>query len=165
MKFNKKVLYLIVIFPVIVLADQLTKFWAEQVLMLNTKIPIIEGFFNLTLVYNRGAAWSILAGNRWILVLISTAATIGFIIYYFKIIKSAKDITLIGLSLTIAGTFGNLIDRALYGQVVDFLDFIIIGYDYPVFNLADTSLVVGMGMLILGIYLEEKINGKSKIGN
>ena len=153
---KSKISLLIFLFIAIVSLDQLSKFWAENSLILNTKIPIIQGFFYLTLVYNRGAAWSLLYGNRWILVSISRAATIGFLVYYFKIMKQSKIITQLGLALVIAGTFGNLIDRALFGQVVDFLDFIIFGYDYPVFNIADTSLVVGMGILILGIYLEDR---------
>ena len=156
MNTKSKLSLLIFIFIAVVSLDQLSKFWAENSLILNTKIPIIEGFFYLTLVYNRGAAWSLLYGSRWILVSISTAATIGFLVYYFKIMKQSKIITQLGLALVIAGTFGNLIDRALFGQVVDFLDFIIFGYDYPVFNIADTSLVVGMGILILGIYLEDR---------
>jgi signal peptidase II len=156
MKLNKKLLILIISFPIIIILDQVSKSWAVNSLELNTKIPIIENFFYLTLVYNRGAAWSILSGNRWFLVAVSSLATIGFTVYYFKIMKSSFAFTLSGLALTIAGTFGNLIDRALFGEVVDFLDFIIFGYDYPVFNFADTSLVVGMIILVLGMYLEEK---------
>jgi signal peptidase II len=156
MKLNKKLLILLISFPIIIILDQLTKSWAVSALELNTKIPIIENFFYLTLVYNRGAAWSIFSGNRWFLVAVSSLATIGFTFYYFKIMKSSSTFTLTGLALTIAGTFGNLIDRALFGEVVDFLDFLIIGYDYPVFNIADTSLVVGMIILVLGMYLEEK---------
>jgi signal peptidase II len=156
MKFNKKLLYLIVISPVTVLIDQFTKMLAEESLSFGIRETIIDGFFYLTLLYNRGAAWSILSGNRWLLVVVSFVATIGFIVYYLKRLNNSKAVLLIALSLIVGGTFGNLIDRALYGQVVDFLDFIIIGYNYPVFNFADTFLVVGMGLLIVAIYFEDK---------
>jgi signal peptidase II len=156
MKNNKNLLYLLIISPLAVLIDQVTKVIAENNLVFGVRESIIDGFFYFTLVYNRGAAWSILAGNRWFLVSVSTIATIGFIIYYFKRINNSKHILLLALSLIIGGTFGNLIDRALYGQVIDFLDFIIIGYNYPVFNFADTFLVVGMGLLIIAIYYEDK---------
>jgi signal peptidase II len=156
MKLNKKLLYLIVISPVTVLIDQFTKMLAEESLSFGIRETIIDGFFYLTLLYNRGAAWSILSGNRWLLVVVSIVATIGFIVYYLKRLNNSKAVLLIALSLIVGGTFGNLIDRALYGQVVDFLDFIIIGYNYPVFNFADTFLVVGMGLLIVAIYFEDK---------
>jgi signal peptidase II len=156
MKFNKKLLYLIIISPITVLIDQVTKLLAEDSLTFGVRETVIDGFFYLTLLYNRGAAWSILSGNRWFLVLISIAATIGFIVYYLKRLNNSKKVLLLGLSLIIGGTFGNLIDRALYGQVVDFLDFIIIGYNYPVFNFADTFLVIGMGLLVIAIYFEDK---------
>jgi signal peptidase II len=156
MKINKNLLYLLIISPLAVLIDRVTKVIAENNLVFGVRESIIDGFFYFTLVYNRGAAWSILAGNRWFLVSVSTIATIGFIIYYFKRINNSKHILLLALSLIIGGTFGNLIDRALYGQVIDFLDFIIIGYNFPVFNFADTFLVVGMGLLIIAIYYEDK---------
>jgi signal peptidase II len=156
MKLNKKLLYLIVISPLTVLIDQLTKILAEDSLTFGVRETVIDGFFYLTLLYNRGAAWSILSGNRWFLVLVSTAATIGFIVYYVKRLNNSKAVLLLALSLVIGGTFGNLINRALYGQVVDFLDFIIIGYNYPVFNFADTFLVIGMGLLVIAIYFEDK---------
>ena len=156
MKFNKKLLYLIVISPLTVLIDQLTKILAEDSLTFGVRETVIDGFFYLTLLYNRGAAWSILSGNRWFLVLVSATATIGFIVYYVKRLNNSKAVLLLALSLVIRGTFGNLIDRALYGQVVDFLDFIIIGYNYPVFNFADTFLVIGMGLLVIAIYFEDK---------
>jgi signal peptidase II len=156
MKFNNKLLYLLIVSPITILIDQLTKVLAESLLSFGIRQTIIDGFFYLTLVYNRGAAWSILSGNRWFLVLVSTVATIGFITYYLKRLNNSKPTLLLALSLIIGGTFGNLIDRALYGQVIDFLDFIIIGYNYPVFNFADTFLVVGMGLLIIAIYFEDK---------
>jgi signal peptidase II len=138
------------------LIDQLTKILAEDSLTFGVRETVIDGFFYLTLLYNRGAAWSILSGNRWFLVLVSIAATIGFIVYYAKRLNNSKAVLLLALSFVIGGTFGNLIDRALYGQVVDFLDFIIIGYNYPVFNFADTFLVIGMGLLVIAIYFEDK---------
>jgi signal peptidase II len=156
MKFNKKLLYLIIISPITILIDQLTKALAENSLSFGIRQTIIDGFFYLTLVYNRGAAWSILSGNRWFLVLVSTVATVGFIAYYLKRVNNSKPILLSALSFLIGGTIGNLIDRALYGQVIDFLNFIIISYNYPVFNFADTFLVVGMGLLIIAVYFEDK---------
>ena len=156
MKLNKNLLYLIIISPIAVILDQVTKVIAENNLILGVRESIIDGFFYFTLLYNRGAAWSILSGNRWFLVSVSVVATVGFIFYYFKRLNNSKTILLLALSLIIGGTFGNLIDRALYGQVIDFLDFIIFSYNYPVFNLADTFLVIGMGLLIIAIYFEDK---------
>lgn len=156
MKFNKNLLYLIIISPIAVILDRVTKVIAENNLVLGVRESIIDGFFYFTLLYNRGAAWSILSGNRWFLVSVSVVATIGFIFYYFKRINNSKAILLLALSLIIGGTIGNLIDRALYGQVIDFLDFILFSYNYPVFNLADTFLVIGMGLLIIAIYFEDK---------
>jgi signal peptidase II len=156
MKLNKNLLYLIIISPIAVILDQVTKVIAENNLILGVRESIIDGFFYFTLLYNRGAAWSILSGNRWFLVSVSVVATVGFIFYYFKRLNNSKAILLLALSLIIGGTFGNLIDRALYGQVIDFLDFIIFSYNYPVFNLADTFLVIGMGLLIIAIYFEDK---------
>jgi signal peptidase II len=113
MKFNKKLLYLIVISPLTVLIDQLTKILAEDSLTFGVRETVIDGFFYLTLLYNRGAAWSILSGNRWFLVLVSIAATIGFIVYYVKRLNNSKAVLLLALSVVIGGTFGTLIDRAL----------------------------------------------------
>jgi signal peptidase II len=156
MKLNKNLLYLIIITPLTVILDQVTKIFAENNLVIGFRESVIDGFFYFTLVYNRGAAWSILSGNRWFLVMVSFVATIGFIFYYFKRLNNSKMILLLSLSLIIGGTFGNLIDRTLYGQVIDFLDFIIFSYNFPVFNLADTFLVIGMGLLIIAIYFEDK---------
>jgi signal peptidase II len=156
MKLNKNLLYLIIISPIAVILDQVTKVIAENNLILGVRESIIDGFFYFTLLYNRGAAWSILSGNRWFLVSVSVVATVGFIFYYFKRLNNSKTILLLALSLIIGGTFGNLIDRVLSGQVIDFLDFIIFSYNYPVFNLADTFLVIGMGLLIIAIYFEDK---------
>jgi signal peptidase II len=156
MKLNKNLLYLIIISPIAVILDQVTKVIAENNLILGVRESIIDGFFYFTLLYNRGAAWSILSGNRWFLVSVSVVATVGFIFYYFKSLNNSKAILLLALSLIIGGTFGNLIDRALYGQVIDFLDFIIFSYNFPVFNLADTFLNIGMGLLIIAIYFEDK---------
>jgi signal peptidase II len=156
MKLNKNLLYLIIITPLTVILDQVTKIFAENNLVIGFRESVIDGFFYFTLVYNRGAAWSILSGNRWFLVMVSFVATIGFIFYYFKRLNNSKMILLLSLSLIIGGTFGNLIDRTLYGQVIDFLDFIIFSYNYPVFNLADTFLVIGMGLLIIAVYFEDK---------
>ena len=98
------------------------------------KKNIINNFFNLTLVHNDGAAWSILSGNRLLLIFISLIALI--IIYYLFIKdKDLKKIDILTYGMLIGGIIGNLFDRIIYGYVIDFLDFNIFNYNYPVIKL------------------------------
>ena len=131
--------------PVIVISvlflDQLTKFLATKFLELNTPVILIKGFLNLSLVYNRGAAFGILKNQLLVFVLISIFA-IALIFYYLKN-KKRSFLSSIYLSLILAGCAGNLIDRLRFGFVIDFLDFRV----WPVFNLADSAVTVGAFLL------------------
>ncbi|MEG1066517.1 MAG: signal peptidase II, partial [Erysipelotrichaceae bacterium] len=113
----------------------------------------IKGFFSLTYVRNTGAAWSIMEGNMIFFYIISIVALITMIGFY----RNASDqdkYTKIGITLMISGTIGNLIDRVFLQYVRDFLSFIIFNYDFPVFNVADMALCIGVGFILLQIYLE-----------
>ena len=137
----------------VVALDQITKYSIEAQLSLGQSIEIIKGFFSLTYARNTGAAWSILTGQMTFFYIISTIALV--VMTYFLVKTDKKEnLQRIALALLIAGTLGNFIDRLMFQYVRDFLDFIIIGYDFPIFNVADISLNVAIGLLILEAVLE-----------
>jgi signal peptidase II len=112
------------------------------------KVEVIKDFFYLTYLENRGAAFGILQNFRWGFI-IMTLIAVGAMIWYF--VKNRHWVLRTSLALLIAGAIGNLIDRVLRGFVVDFLDFYPLGYDFPIFNVAD--ICVTCGVIVLIIYL------------
>ncbi|MCI9523474.1 MAG: signal peptidase II [Erysipelotrichaceae bacterium] len=143
------------VFLMILLIDQLTKFYVSSHMMLGQKIPIISGFFNFTYYHNTGAAWSMLEGKMWFFYIITIVALIAMWMFY-QHAKESDVITRYGLVLMMAGTVGNFIDRLCFQYVRDFIDFIIFGYDFPVFNIADMALCIGVFFIIIDIFLEER---------
>lgn len=140
--------------------DQIIKIIVIMNMNLYDSINIINNFLNITYVRNTGAAWSILSGNT---MLLSIVALIALIVMYFYCIKDKVLTNFESLSygLLIGGAFGNLIDRILYGYVIDYLDFKIFNYDFPVFNLADICIVIGV--ILIGISLiGGELNGRIK---
>ncbi len=131
----------------IVIVDQLLKFLVINTLKLTESIAVINNFFYITYIQNEGAAWGIFYGHRWFLIIISLIALYAIIKYFLLDIIITKA-ELIGYSLLLGGITGNLIDRISHGYVIDYADFYILGYNYPVFNLADASIVVGSIIVI-----------------
>ena len=133
----------------IVVADQLTKYFAVQFLA-GGKVIAVTPFFNLLLVYNRGAAFSILADapgwQRGLFIAIALAAS-AWILYLLRSHPHQRLFAL-ALSLVLAGAVGNVIDRIFIGAVVDFLDFHALGYHWPAFNVADSAISCGAVLLI-----------------
>ncbi|MFH0917860.1 MAG: signal peptidase II [Candidatus Omnitrophota bacterium] len=120
----------------VILLDQATKFIAVRFLQLNTPVPLIKNFLNLTLVHNRGAAFGIFQNQLLLFVLVSLFA-IGFIFCNLRS-KANSGLLKLTLSLILGGAIGNLIDRLRFGFVIDFLDLRI----WPVFNLADSVITI-----------------------
>ena len=137
----------IAIFSLILfIIDQLTKLVVGFSIDLNTSVNVIKGFFSLSNVHNYGAAFSILYGNRIFLILISIFALV--FVYHFMIKnKELSKLEIIIYSLLIGGILGNMFDRIVYGYVVDFFDFRIFGYDFPVFNVADICIVISVFLI------------------
>jgi signal peptidase II len=140
---------MIIIILLIIGLDQATKFILNHSLVLNQPNPLIKGFFYLTLVHNRGAAFGILRNQLPLFILISIFA---IILIYFNLKKASArgkiSLNNLALGLILAGAIGNLIDRIIYGYVIDFLDFCV----WPVFNVADSAITVGaflLGWLLL----------------
>ena len=131
-----------IIVSAILVLDRLTKFLVSNELNLNSSIPLIKGIFYISLVHNRGAAFGFLK-NQFPLFIATSLIAIILIWRALKSNKYSKTYT-IALSLILAGALGNLVDRLLYGYVIDFLDFRV----WPVFNVADSAITIGA--IILG---------------
>lgn len=134
----------------VVLLDQISKQWFESHFMLYEQVNVLP-FFNLILTYNHGAAFSFLSDQsgwqRWFLIAVSTVVTVVLLVW-LRGLKSHEKITALSLSLVIGGAVGNLIDRALFGRVIDFLDFYIGQHHWPAFNLADSAITIGVAMMV-----------------
>ena len=128
----------------IIIIDQIVKYAVRTFMYLGESIPIIEDVFHITYVQNRGAAFSILSGSRIFLIAVPLIA-IAVAIWYLERHKSAHWTLVLSLCLIIAGGLGNLIDRIALGFVTDMFDF----HFWPVFNVADISVCVGAGFLVL----------------
>ena len=144
---------------IVLVFDQILKFIIRSKLVLNETINVIANFFNITYVENDGAAWNILSGNKIILILIALLV-LFFIFYYFIFNKKLNETEAIAYSLFIGGLLGNLWDRIFIGRVIDYLDFKIFGYNFPVFNLADICIVLGVLIIIIN-EIRGEINGKT----
>ncbi len=144
----------LVTFIVVVGGDQLTKTIVDSTLQLGQGYTIIENFFYFTYAQNQGAAWGIFQGAMNLFFIISIIATIG-IVYFFIQSHAYQKLTRFGLVLVFSGMIGNLIDRIVFGHVRDFIDFIILGYDFPIFNIADIAITVGVALVILEVCIEE----------
>ncbi len=142
-----------IIATIIIVLDQISKKYAVKYLKNGSPIEIIDNFFQLSYVQNYGAAFGILQ-NKQLFFIITTIIIIFGIIYFMKVNNTTKTINIL-LMLIIGGAIGNLIDRIRLGYVIDFLD-IKFGnfYDYPVFNLADSFIVIGT--IILDNYLSNE---------
>lgn len=146
----------------IVFLDQLTKWLTVINLDLYESFTVIEGFFNFKYVRNTGAAFSMFDNpdERWIFMSISTVAIIVMVVYLWYNRKGDKLLCL-SLSFVLGGGIGNMVDRTLLGYVIDFLDFIIWRtpegkeIHFATFNIADSFVCIGVGLMALAVILEE----------
>lgn len=147
---------------VVIIIDQLTKLWVVQNMEIRESITVIENLFYITSHRNPGAAWGILAGQMTFFYII-TVIVVGVIVYYMH--KYAKDSmwTGIALGLILGGAIGNFIDRLFYKEVVDFFDVYIGSYNFPIFNVADSALVVGVAIIFIITLAEERQKGREKV--
>ena len=154
---KKKDMILGVIFIALgILLDQIVKIIIRVNMFEGQEITIISHFFSITHIENTGAAWGGFSSYTVILIIVSILI-LGYFIFLYKDINfKEKTFFSISLVLVIGGTIGNLIDRLFFRSVTDFLDFDILGYDFPVFNIADILLVVGFAMFIIDLIFLEK---------
>lgn len=151
--------YIIALFVIIL--DQLTKWLIVKNLQLGESIKIIENFLYITSHRNRGAAWGILQGQMWFFYVITIVVIIGIVWYIQKAVKG-QWLMGVSLGLMLGGAIGNFIDRVFRKEVVDFVNTYIFGYDFPVFNIADSALVIGVILLMIQMLKEERELKRSK---
>jgi len=146
---------------VILVLDQLTKTIIDRTMTLHHSIPIIDGLFNLTYVRNTGAAFGIFAGSREAFrlpfLIIVSALAIGFIFFMLKRLRDDATGLITALAMILGGAIGNLIDRILYGEVIDFLDVYWSDYHWPAFNIADSCITIGV---LITLYVLIKAKGE-----
>jgi signal peptidase II len=153
------VYYLIAL--VMFLIDQGTKYLIASRLEMYEQIPVIGNFFLITSSRNRGAAFGILQDQLWFFIVVTIAVVAGIVWYLRKMTKEGRKLLPTALALVLGGALGNFIDRLLMGEVVDFLQFNFGSYTFPIFNIADSCIVIGVGLIILDTILDgrrEKLN-------
>ncbi|PKM21507.1 MAG: signal peptidase II [Gammaproteobacteria bacterium HGW-Gammaproteobacteria-14] len=150
-------LYWLLLSALVVVLDLWTKALAEQHLVLYRSVEVLS-FFNFTLAYNSGAAFSFLADaggwQRWFFSIVALVASVVIVGWLLKL--RGERMVALGLALILGGALGNLWDRLTLGHVVDFLDFHWAGYHFPAFNIADSAITVGAVLLILDMFIAKK---------
>lgn len=140
--------------------DQVTKYWFDNNLSMYERIAVIPDFFSWTLAYNTGAAFSFLADEsgwqRWLFALIATVVS-AVLVVWLKRLKPEETWLAVGLALVLGGALGNLVDRVIFGHVVDF---ILVHWQnrwyFPAFNIADSAITVGAVLLALDMFRSNK---------
>jgi signal peptidase II len=157
---KKKYVILLGLTSIVIVLDQITKYWIHNNYRLGETLSVISGFFSLTYVRNTGAAFGLLAHADpafrvpfFVVVPIVALIAIGYI---FRRISDSDIKLSVALSLVIGGAIGNLIDRVVFGFVIDFLDFHWrYRYHFPAFNVADIAICVGVGILMLDLLRQD----------
>lgn len=142
---------LLLIVTLVVGVDQLTKGLIVQSLKLHEALPVLPNFFDLVYVRNKGAAFGILANTEYRVpfFIITTSLAVVFLVWFYRQYRADQVLGRCAVSLVLGGAIGNLIDRVRFGEVVDFLDVHWYQYHWPAFNVADSAICVGVGMLLL----------------
>ncbi|OFN97972.1 signal peptidase II [Staphylococcus sp. HMSC077B09] len=134
----------------ILIIDQVTKLIIATTMNIGDSYEVIPNFLNITSHRNNGAAWGILSGKMGFFYIITIFILIVLVLFYIKEAKYNLFMQ-VAISLLFAGALGNFIDRLVNGEVVDFVDTNIFGYDFPIFNVADSSLTIGVLFIIIAL--------------
>jgi signal peptidase II len=164
MKMKRKYWVLLICFVFIIVMDQYTKYEVQRKIPLHRSIKVIDGFFNLTHLRNTGGAFGVLGGERggigsFFFVTVALIA-VGLILYLFYRVKEHERALAFSLSLILSGAVGNLVDRIRFHEVVDFLDFYLFSYHWPSFNIADSAISIGIGLMAFELLFHDKKRAK-----
>ncbi|MFT7570069.1 MAG: signal peptidase II [Paracoccaceae bacterium] len=145
----------------IIAFDQATKFWIVLDIMSPPRFIEVTSFFNIVMVWNRGASFGLFSSNSpWTPVLLGAVAVMISIVLAVWMFRAKSRWLAVSLGLVIGGALGNAIDRVIYGAVADFLDFHAAGYHWPAFNVADIAISIGVIMLLFDGLIEKRRNNR-----
>jgi len=149
---------LLVVTALVLVLDQVTKLYIDRSMVLHSSIKVIENFFSITYLRNKGAAFGILANSAYRLPFFIFVSALALCIIFVVIMKLREDqrLALYSLSLIFSGALGNLIDRIRLGEVIDFLDAHWYNHHWPAFNVADSAICVGVFLLAIDMFLDER---------
>ena len=165
---KNKYVFLFFMSGVLVIMDQYSKLMVSLHIPLNYSVKVVEGFFSLTHIRNSGVAFGLFASQQseykaLMFVAISTIAIIAILVIFHQTPKEKKMVQM-GLVLIFSGAIGNLIDRVLHGEVIDFVDFFINGHHFPAFNIADSCITIGVTLMVIDLFCgEAKSESPAKI--
>jgi signal peptidase II len=151
------------IISIVIILDQITKYLIESKVRLYQIIPVVPGFFNLTHLRNKGAAFSILSSlpDQWRVLFFITVTLAAVAVMAVLIRKAHEPLLVIAFSLIIGGALGNVIDRIRYGEVVDFIQWYVKSFYWPSFNVADSAISVGVGLLAIDTLFRKDNSAKA----
>lgn len=151
----KKTVLLIVVLGLVIASDQITKHYISSAFQIHESREVIPDFFHITFIKNKGAAFGFLSGSDSSLVIpfFISITIIALAVLFWLFFKTPLEnrFAILGLSLLLGGALGNFIDRIFLGEVVDFLDFHWYEYHWPAFNIADSSITIGVSLLLFDI--------------
>lgn len=147
------------------LLDWGSKKIVDAKIAIGEQIGVMGNFFLITHIRNRGAAFGMLQEQRLFFLLITTVVVTGIVWYLQRSYRTGNRLLLIGLGMILGGAAGNFLDRALFGEVVDFLQFNFGSYTFPIFNLADSGICVGVALVILDSLLSWKRENKNHVND
>jgi signal peptidase II len=147
----KKVALCLLVIALISASDQLSKLWIRTHLALGESLPLTDRL-SLSYIGNTGSAFGLLANQTFLIIIISIAALL-FILLFLRYLSPATTLSIVSIGLILGGAVGNLIDRLRFGYVTDFIDIRLWGnFHWPVFNIADAAITVGVFVLIYSFY-------------
>lgn len=160
-----KYLFLFVISSALIVIDQYTKFMVTLHIPLNYSVKVVDGFFNLTHIRNSGVAFGIFSDQHselkpYLLIFISIIAIMAILIIFHQTGKN-KKMAQTGLVLVFSGAIGNLIDRVLHKEVIDFIDFFIHNNHWPAFNIADSCITIGVMLMVADMFVSGETSSSS----
>ena len=156
---------LLIVTPLLLIVDQLSKLYIDRNFLLGESVTVLENFFHITYIRNKGAAFGILAGSPWRVPFFVTIGVIACaaLLWYLYSTRVDQKLLQIALVMVFSGAIGNIIDRVRLSEVIDFIDVHWYQYHWPAFNVADSAITVGVGLMILDLWYEERRLKKAKL--
>ena len=156
---------LLIVAPLLLILDQLSKLYIDRNFLLGESVSVFANFFHITYIRNKGAAFGILAGSPWRVPFFVTIGVIACValLWYLYSTRADQKLLQISLVMVFSGALGNIIDRVRLSEVIDFIDVHWYQHHWPAFNIADSAITVGVGLMILDLWYEERRNKRAKM--